>query len=60
VGAEAAKNIILAGVKSVKLLDSEVVSSIDYACQFLIEQDAVGKNVSSDELCSGGLYVRIS
>jgi ubiquitin-like 1-activating enzyme E1 A len=44
-GAEIAKNIILAGVKSVTLLDSESLSRDDTRAQFLAPPDAVGTNV---------------
>lgn len=46
-GAEVAKNITLAGVKSVTLLDDGVVTKDDVCSQFLIPHDQVGKNVRS-------------
>lgn len=46
VGAEVAKNIILGGVKSVKLMDDAVVSELDASAQFLVPREAVGQNVS--------------
>lgn len=45
-GAEVAKNLILAGIKSVTFLDHEVTSVEDKGAQFLVSQDAVGDNVS--------------
>lgn len=43
-GAEIAKNIILAGVKSVVLLDDAVVSEADRCSQFLAPTTALGSN----------------
>lgn len=40
-----AKNIILGGVKSVTLLDSENITELDSAYQFLATRDDVGRNV---------------
>lgn len=45
-GAEICKNIILAGVKSITLLDSGVVTDEDACSQFLAPRDQLGKNVS--------------
>jgi molybdopterin/thiamine biosynthesis adenylyltransferase len=45
-GAEICKNIILAGVKSITLLDSGVVTNEDACSQFLISRDQLGENVS--------------
>jgi molybdopterin/thiamine biosynthesis adenylyltransferase len=45
-GAEICKNIILAGVKSVTMLDSGVVTDEDGCSQFLTPRDQLGKNVS--------------
>jgi molybdopterin/thiamine biosynthesis adenylyltransferase len=47
VGAEVAKNIILGGVKSVTFLDDQKVTPQDYACQFLIPQEATEQNFVS-------------
>ena len=44
-GAEVAKNITLAGVKSVTLLDDGVVSIDDICSQFLVPRAELGKNV---------------
>lgn len=49
-GAEIAKNIILAGVKSVTLLDDQVVSESDFCSQFLIPQTMLGKNRAESSL----------
>lgn len=43
-GAEIAKNIILAGVKTVTLLDDQVVKEADFCSQFLVPQSALGTN----------------
>lgn len=44
VGAEIAKNIILAGVSAVKLNDHRIVTEEDFCAQFLTPRSAVGKN----------------
>lgn len=44
-GAEVAKNIILGGVKSVKLMDDAVVSELDASAQFLVPRESIGQNV---------------
>uniref|UniRef100_T1JJP0 SUMO-activating enzyme subunit 1 n=1 Tax=Strigamia maritima TaxID=126957 RepID=T1JJP0_STRMM len=43
-GAEVAKNIILAGIKSLTLLDSENVSAEDLCSQFLVLSSHLGQN----------------
>ncbi|XP_053695514.1 SUMO-activating enzyme subunit 1 [Sabethes cyaneus] len=43
-GAEIAKNIILAGVKAVTLLDDQIVKESDFCSQFLVPQSSVGTN----------------
>lgn len=43
-GAEVAKNVILAGVKSVTFLDDKPVTQLDFASQFFIPRDQLGKN----------------
>lgn len=43
-GAEIVKNIILAGVKSVTLLDNKNLTESDFAAQFLAPQTALGSN----------------
>jgi molybdopterin/thiamine biosynthesis adenylyltransferase len=48
-GAEICKNIILAGVKSVTILDNGVVTDEDACSQFLAPRDKIGKNVSKRE-----------
>lgn len=45
-GAEVAKNIILAGVKSVTFLDNRELGQLDSCSQFLAAKKDVGKNVS--------------
>ncbi|VDI74597.1 ubiquitin-like 1-activating enzyme E1 A [Mytilus galloprovincialis] len=44
-GAEIAKNIVLAGIKSLTLLDQTEVTEEDTCSQFLIPQSEIGKNV---------------
>lgn len=51
-GAEVAKNIILAGVKSVTFLDHRQASAQDTCSQFFIPREQIGKNVS----CSQKLF----
>jgi molybdopterin/thiamine biosynthesis adenylyltransferase len=46
-GAEICKNIILAGVKAVTILDGGVVTEEDACSQFLAARDQLGKNVSN-------------
>lgn len=43
-GAEIAKNIVLAGVKSVTLLDPKKVEELDFCSQFFIPRTELGKN----------------
>ncbi|XP_037090598.1 SUMO-activating enzyme subunit 1-like [Pollicipes pollicipes] len=43
-GAEVAKNLILAGVKSLTLMDSAEVTTADAACQFFVPTDQLGAN----------------
>ncbi|KAK7458938.1 hypothetical protein BaRGS_00039069 [Batillaria attramentaria] len=43
-GAEVAKNIVLAGIKSLTILDSTVADEEDTASQFLIPRSELGKN----------------
>ncbi|XP_072163927.1 SUMO-activating enzyme subunit 1-like [Diadema setosum] len=43
-GAEVCKNVVLAGVKSVTLMDSEVLSKNDSSSQFLASREDCGKN----------------
>ena len=44
-GAEICKNIVLCGVKSLTLLDDQVVTLKDFTAQFLIPRTDLGKNV---------------
>lgn len=41
---ELCKNIVLAGIGSVTLIDHEIVTLRDLGCQFLLREDDVGKN----------------
>lgn len=45
-GAEVTKNLVLAGIKSVKLLDHRELSQIDTFSNFLAPPDAIGQNVA--------------
>jgi ubiquitin-like 1-activating enzyme E1 A len=42
---EIAKNLVLAGIGSLTILDHEVVTENDLGAQFFISQDHVGQNV---------------
>lgn len=43
-GAEVAKNLVLAGIKSITLLDHRTVTEDDFSTQFMIERTAIGEN----------------
>uniref|UniRef100_G3MLR2 THIF-type NAD/FAD binding fold domain-containing protein n=1 Tax=Amblyomma maculatum TaxID=34609 RepID=G3MLR2_AMBMU len=43
-GAEVAKNLVLAGIKSITLLDHKNVTAEDFSSQFMIARSDVGKN----------------
>ena len=45
-GAEVAKNLILAGVKSLTMLDPAEVTASEASCQFFVPTDRLGANVS--------------
>jgi len=45
-GAEIAKNIILAGVNTVTFLDHRNVTELDRCSQFFIPKEDIGKNVN--------------
>lgn len=49
-GAEVAKNIVLAGVQSLTLLDDQNVSLQDTCCQFLVDQSHLNKNRAHSSL----------
>ena len=44
-GNEVAKNLVLAGVGSLTILDHEAVTEDDLASQFFISEEHVGQNV---------------
>lgn len=50
VGAEIAKNILLAGVKQVVLHDDNIVTEVDCCSQFLAPRDSLGKNRAASSL----------
>lgn len=43
-GAEVAKNLVLAGIKSIMLLDHKTVTDADFSSQFMIARGDIGKN----------------
>ncbi|KAF4521901.1 hypothetical protein B566_EDAN008373 [Ephemera danica] len=49
-GAEISKNIILAGVKSVVLMDHNNVTQDLYSSQFLVPPDNIGENIAESSL----------
>lgn len=46
-GNEVAKNLVLAGIGSLTILDNDLVTEDDLGSQFLISDDDVGKPVST-------------
>ncbi|KAI9799688.1 MAG: hypothetical protein M1825_004423 [Sarcosagium campestre] len=44
IGNEVAKNLVLAGIGTLNVVDHELVSGDDLAAQFLISEDDIGKN----------------
>jgi len=48
---EVCKNLVLAGVGSITIIDHNVVTEEDLGAQFLITEQDVGKNVSKYDLC---------
>jgi ubiquitin-like 1-activating enzyme E1 A len=44
-GTEVAKNLVLAGIGSLTIVDTDVVTEEDLAAQFFLSQVDVGKNV---------------
>ncbi|KAK2140135.1 hypothetical protein LSH36_1471g00014 [Paralvinella palmiformis] len=50
IGAEVAKNIVLAGVNSLLLLDHRKVTEVDFCSQFLLTRDDIGKNRAQSSL----------
>lgn len=50
-GAEVCKNIVLAGIKSITLMDDQIVTEADFFSQFLITREDVGKNVRNFFIC---------
>ena len=45
---EVAKNLVLAGIGSLTIVDDGIVSEDDLGAQFFIRQEHVGQNVSSN------------
>lgn len=43
--AEICKNLVLAGVKSVTIMDDEVVSPVDLGAHLFLSEESIGKNV---------------
>lgn len=44
-GTEIAKNVILNGINSLKILDSEAVTEDDLGAQYFLREEDIGKNV---------------
>lgn len=44
-GAEVIKNLVLAGVNSLKILDHRKVTALDTYSNFLVPHDSIGQNV---------------
>ena len=62
-GIEIAKNVILAGVKSVTIHDETAASWGDLSSQFFLHEDDIGKNraeVSCPRLAELNTYVPVS
>jgi ubiquitin-like 1-activating enzyme E1 A len=55
---EIAKNLVLAGIGAITLVDPDPVSEEDLGAQFLVSEEDVGKNVSI--VLSLSLYLCIS
>ena len=47
-GNEVAKNLVLAGIGSLTVLDPDVVTQSDVATQFFVTEEDIGKNVPSN------------
>lgn len=45
-GSEVCKNIVLAGIKAITLMDDQKITEEDFFSQFLVTRDDLGKNVS--------------
>jgi len=45
-GAEVTKNLVLAGIKSITLLDHQTVTEVDAVANFLAPSDSIGKNIA--------------
>jgi ubiquitin-like 1-activating enzyme E1 A len=43
---EVAKNLVLAGIGSLTIVDDAIVTEEDLGAQFFINQDCIGQNVS--------------
>jgi ubiquitin-like 1-activating enzyme E1 A len=50
-GNEIAKNLVLAGIGSLTVLDSGVVTESDVASQFFVTEEDIGKNVLPMNFC---------
>ncbi|KAF2072851.1 hypothetical protein CYY_005828 [Polysphondylium violaceum] len=62
VGVEIAKNIILAGIKSLTLYDQTLTSDYDLSTQFYLDHSSIGKNraqCSLDKLSNLNPYVKV-
>jgi molybdopterin/thiamine biosynthesis adenylyltransferase len=46
---EIAKNLVLAGIGSLTIVDHELVSGDDLCSQFFVSEEDIGKNVSAEQ-----------
>jgi ubiquitin-like 1-activating enzyme E1 A len=58
---EIAKNLVLAGIKSLTIIDHEVVTESDLGAQFFVTEQDVGRNVRawSASMCEAQLTIMI-
>lgn len=50
---EVAKNLVLAGIGSLTIIDHELVTEEDLGAQFFVSQEHIGQNVRDPSLISG-------
>ena len=50
-GNEVAKNLVLAGIGSLTVLDPDVVTQSDVTSQFLVTEADIGRNVPTEFFC---------
>lgn len=59
VATEAIKNMVLAGIGKLMIVDDEVVTEEDLGAGFFFRDEDVGKNVSFDEWGNRGDFLRL-